>query len=341
MTFKEALQSLQKEVIALQDNTEVIGEDDVVKAYVVLNYIDYQNIADAFLGCASLNLLNTYARQPDAKIGYLFRAHFYNFFKGIEDLDLKTKLKIYYDEDDRLMVFSFWDFQFSFHNIRYNDVVRKLDCGKVEWDGIRKQRCAETIFDFALSNNYISNKTLSGNSLTMLVDDEIDLYEEGGYRFIIGKLIRIKDNYRPIEVEDRYDKNYLRTKLLECQDRPVILIGKFVKVWKNHVTFITIRPYIPGVRTTTICNHVNLYRPDVETVMDINQLEKGRKYYIIGRCTQYPHSFRMGIKLDLSIKPSPLVRLSDMLNMPTDLFSVCHRFDLDEFKSNKNKHLRL
>ena len=55
MTFKEALQSLQKEVIALQDNTEVISEDDVVKAFVVLNYIDYQNIADAFLGCASLN----------------------------------------------------------------------------------------------------------------------------------------------------------------------------------------------------------------------------------------------------------------------------------------------
>lgn len=341
MTFRESVQLLYEKTKKLQTNVEVIGEDDVVKAFVILNYIDYQNIADVFLGCASLNLLNTYIKQPNTQINYTFRKHMHNFIKGIEDVGIRTKLKVYFDVDDNLITFCFWEFQFSFHGVRFNEVVRNLQHGKIVWDGIRKQKCAKTIFDFASSNEFLSNKTLDGKKLEELIENEIEIYKTGGYRFIKGKLIKVRGNHKDIKFDDEYDRNYIRKKLIECQDRPVILIGTFAKVWENHVTFTTIRPYLRGNNTLTICNHINLYRPDVETVFNIDNLIKGKKYYIIGWCKQYPHSDRMGVNLDLSIKPSPLFKVGSKDNMPTDIFSVCHRFDLEEFRSNKNRHLLL
>ena len=341
MTFRESVLSLYKEVKNLQEKNEVISEADVVRAFVVLNYIEYCNVADVFLGCSSLNLLNTYIKQPDAKINYTFRKHMHNFIKGIEDVGVKTKLKVYFDEEDNLITFAFWEFQFSFHGVRFNDVVKNLQRGNIEWDGIRKQKCAKTIFDFALSNDCITDKTLDGRCLKEVVDNEAKLYETGGYRFIKGKLIRIRNNHKEIKEEDKYDKNYIRKKLYACQDRPVILIGTFAKVWAKHVTFITIRPYLRGNKTITICNHINLFRPDVERVFNINDFIKGKKYYIIGRCHPYPNSDRMGVNLDLTIVPSPIIKVAAKDNMPLDIFSKCHRFDLEEFRSNKNKHLLL
>jgi hypothetical protein len=341
MTFRESISSLYEETKKLQTGKEIISEDDVVKAFVILNFIKYENIADVFLGCASLNLLNTYIKQPNAKIDYTFRKHMDNFLKGIEDLDFTTKLKVFYDEKDNLITFVFWSFQFSFHCVRYNSVVQKLERGTIEWDGIRKQLCAETIFDFALSNNYISDRTLGGDSLSKMVDEESELYFEGGYRFIKGKLIKVRNNKKVIEKEDLYDKNYIRKKLIECQDRPVILTGRFKKVWNKHVTFTNIRPFLPGNNSLTICNHINLYRPDVEKVYNIKDFEKDKRYFIIGRCEEYPHSFRMGVCLDLTIKPSPLFRVRDIHMLPDDIYSICHRFDLNEFRSNKNRHVKL
>lgn len=341
MTFRESVLSLYEITKTLQGEAEVVTEVDVVSAFVVLNYIDYENVADVFLGCSSLNLLNRYIKQPDSKINYTFRKHMHNFIKGIEDVGVKTKLKVFFDEEDNLITFAFWIFQFSFHGVRFNDVVKNLQRGEIEWDGIRKQMCAKTIFDFALQNEFISDKTLDGRSLKELVKNEIKLYETGGYRFIKGKLIRVKDNHKEIKQEDKYDKNYIRKKLYECQDRPVILIGTFAKVWDKHVTFTTIRPYLRGNNTLTICNHINLFRPDVEMVFNINDLIHGKKYYIIGRCKPYPNSDRMGVNLDVSIKPSPIIKVASKDNMPLDIFSKCHRFDLEEFRSNKSRHLLL
>ena len=52
-------------------------------------------------------------------------------------------------------------------------------------------------------------------------------------------------------------KNYMRVKLCEPRNEPVILIGTFKKVWPKHVTFTTIRPYIKGIQTITICTKLS------------------------------------------------------------------------------------
>lgn len=74
-------------------------------------------------------------------------------------------------------------------------------------------------------------------------------------------------------VDDKYLKNYYRNRLVNYQNQPVVLSGKFKKVHDKHITFTTIRPYIKGIKTFTLCDHINLSRTEVESVIDIKMLE--------------------------------------------------------------------
>jgi len=175
-----------------------------------------------------------------------------------------------------------------------------------------------------------------------LTENEVELYLDGKYKFINGQLIKIRDISYHEDKMDKDDKNYFRKKLCDCQDRPVVLTGIFKKVWDKHITFTTIRPYIQGCQTLTVCNHINLLRTDVEKVYDISKFERNRRYFIIGYCQQYfSNEDRMGIKLALDYRFSPLFRISDFYLMDKEVFSECHRFSIDEFLSRKNRHLKL
>ena len=166
-----------------------------------------------------------------------------------------------------------WNFQFSYKFIRYSEQIKKLQSPKVlEWDGLRKQPYAKTIFDFALSSPFITQETLGGNNLMQKLNDEVELYKSGKYKFQNDKLFK-KGNFEVArDEEDKELKNYYRVKLCECKDRPVILTGRYKKTWDKHVTFITIRPYIEGVTRLTVCDHINLLRSDVEKCVDIHLL---------------------------------------------------------------------
>lgn len=341
MSFIDQLNILQEDVKQLQSSKEIVYEEDVIRAFVILNYIKYNNVADVFLGCSALNLLNTYVKQSDSKIDYTFRLHLQTLLKGIEDINRDNILSVYFDDSKRMIMFVFGNFQFSFHGEKHSDLVKRLENGQLVWDGIRKQMCSVTIFDFASSNNYISNKTTSNNILSTLVDEELDSYNSGFYRFIKGKLVKVRDvNRRPHKILN-YDKNYVRLLLFQCTDRPVILTGIFKKIWDKHVTFTTVRPYIKGCQTETICNHINLYRPHVEQCFDMSKFVKDKRYFIIGYCKKYPRCDRMGVQLALDYKPSPLFRVHDFYDMPQNIFEDCHRFEIDNFISSKQRHLKL
>lgn len=346
MGFKDELKNFEKTVLELQNTAEreVIPEEDVVKSLVILNYISYEKVPDAFLGCAALNLLNTYVKQKDSKLGYRFRRHLYNLLKGIDDINQIKTINVFYDisKSNGMLMIVFWGFQFSFHGEKNTEMIKKLQKKRdMEWDGIKKQLCAKTIFEFALSTSWISNKTQNNSDLRELVISEIADYRNGSYVFSNGELIKILNVEYGKQIEDKYLKNYVREELKKCQGRPVILTGKFKKIWEKHVTFTTIRPYIQGCHTLTICDHINILRKDIEQVMNISELKKNKKYYLIGFCEQYKYKERMGVKLAVGYEFCPLLKASDFEKAPPEVFSICYRFSIEKFLRLNQKHLMM
>lgn len=346
MGFKDELNIFKEDVLKFQERSEPerISEEDVIAAFVILNYIKYEKVPDIFLGCAAANLLNTYIKQENTKINYQFRRHLENILKGIEDVNQTKTIKVFHEGSKKsgLLMIVFWDFQFSFHAERVTSQISKIQYkNEIEWDGIRKQLCAKSIFSFALKSNWIKNETLEGCNLRELVEQEVLCYKEGGYKFIDGQLIKQKDIVYGEKYADVYLKNHFREQLKQCSGRPVILTAKFKRIWDKHITFTTVRPYIKGCHTYTICDHINLFRPDVEKVYDITKLEINKEYYIIGFCTPYSDGERMGVKLAIDYEFEPLYSVDDFSKIPADIFSECHRFSVEKYLCTKQKHLKL
>lgn len=346
MGFKDELGIFNKIVLSRQNESanETIDEMDVVKALIILNFLKYNKVPDAFLGCSAMNLLNTYAKQDNAKINYEFRKHLVTILKGIEDINQPKTIRIFFEQKDgnNVLMIIFWDFQFSFQNEKNSEIIRRLQTSKdIPWDGVRKQKCAKTIFDFALNNSWISDMTGMGNSLRNMLRTEMVSYEMGEYSFINGMVIKTKGIIPGVEHKEKYFKNYFRDLLKQYQDRPVLLHGKFKRIWDKHITFTTIRPYIQGVHTLTICDHINLYRPDVEKVYDITKFEKNRKYYIFGYCTPYRDGNRMGVKVALDFPFRPIYSADEFREIPDDIFGYCQQFSIEYFLRANQTHLKL
>lgn len=346
MGFKDELKEFSDEIIALQslESREVIEDTDVLSALIVLNFIDYRKVPDVFWGCAALNLLSVYIKQEKSKINYQFRRHILNILKGIEDVNQPKSIRVSFDTSENLslLIISFWDFQFSFQSQHLTDQIRRLEAkNALCWDGVRKQKCAKTIFEFARYNDWMSDSTMGKYSLRKLINEELDAFNDGGYVFDKGKLLKVKDLNPAKPDTDFHLKNYVRNKLYECQDRPVIISAVFKKAWEKHITFTSVKPYIANTRVITICDHINLYRPDVERVMNLSELQLGQRYYIIGYCKPYRNADRMGVQL-VGDKPfKPIFGIMEFEKMPKDILAECHRFSIEEYLSKEQKKLKL
>ena len=113
---------------------------------------------DVIRFCAALNLLNTYVKQPDSKIGYDFKGCINRLFialmqhnipgikVGMEIKNTKKGLGVAY------VIVQIDDVQFSFHQIKLtkNAYLLKQNTNIVhnlEFDGLRKQMCAVSIYE--------------------------------------------------------------------------------------------------------------------------------------------------------------------------------------------------
>jgi hypothetical protein len=325
------------------DEPETITETDVLRAMVILNFIDYKKIADVFLGRASVTLLSTYASKNRDNLGFYFRAHINDILKGIEDINLPTDIRVSYDRKDHggFLILDFRGFQFSFMNQKETALIRRISRYHEQWDGIRKKPCIVTIFNMAYQSQYLTNQTLNHSDLRTMVEKQLAIYQKGGIQFKEGKIYKTSDITPGKDLDDDYLRNYIRQKLFACGDRPVIVSGIFKRIWDKHVTFTSIKPYIPGIRVMPICDHINLYRPDVEKAIDIDSLVYGARYYIIGYCEEYSQSQRMGINLALDITDKPIFSIKEFNQMPPEIFSECYRFSIEEYISAQQKSYRL
>jgi hypothetical protein len=343
--FIEDIKCLQKSIISQQEKLrEFVSEVDVVRALNVLNYIKYRNVADIFLGCASINLINAYTRQPESKLNYIYKMKLIDLLRSIKQIS-DENITLSYDNrfNMQLLIINFNIFQFSFQSARFSNLTKFLTKGnQIEWDGIRKQICAKTIFRFALENKYITNQTRKCKNLRDFLDTEETDYYNGYYIFDGGDLLKIWKFAIGEDNTDEYLKNYMRVKLAEPRNEPVILLGTYVKTCNKHITFVKVRPFITGIRTIPICDHVNLHRGTLEKYIDVNSLEQGNIYFIIGHCKLYNDgSGRMGVNLAENINSRPIFAKGNLRFVDKDVFEKCYKFSPEEYTMRLQKYIKL
>lgn len=107
-------------------------------------------------------------------------------------------------------------------------------------------------------------------------------------------------------------KNYFRDEL-RClyEDRkniPILFTGKYKHSDGELSTFTSIREYIPGIKTKTVCNHVNLIRRDIERYVKLTNSEHNRKFYFWAHITKYIHygDNRHGLALAIRHSEPPI-----------------------------------
>ena len=181
---------------------------------------------------------------------------------------------------------------------------------------------------------------MNGQNYREKIETELELFKSGSYVFTHNILNKIKNVNFPSDDTDSYLKNYFRVKLANCGRRPVIVSGRFAKIWDKHVTFTSICPYIEGMHTIEICDHINILKRDIERVISLSSLIPKETYYLIGFCREYGNG-RMGINLAINYPFSPIMRVYTDKKLPKDALSVAYRFPLEEYICIKQRKIKL
>lgn len=180
--FKLFCDRLNNECIRLQDaDKEYISDEDAFASYVYVREMKLELEGDFLLFLACINLLNTYVKQSDAKIGYAFKREI-DYFIDVCIRMNNNVLRISEENDGskgNLLMIQINSIQFSFHSALYKNDGIVLD-NTIKWDGVRKQKCALTIYNNCRSNKLLrSNITYRGADLDMVVDRYLDNYRRG------------------------------------------------------------------------------------------------------------------------------------------------------------------
>jgi hypothetical protein len=162
---------------------EVISDIDVVKAYSILYHALVLNENDVYLFLSCINLLSTYAKQNKKKISYSFKSRIFFLNELLAYNDFKNiKVSYFYTKSQSLYMVMVNDVQFSFHNVIIEkgawDLLKKYQA-QLSWDGIRKQMCAKTVFDVALSKNNLTKQTRDYEDLMEFLDKKVEDFNKG------------------------------------------------------------------------------------------------------------------------------------------------------------------
>ena len=155
-----------------------------------LNNIYINDTGDCLIFLSALNLCNTYVKQTKSKIGYSFKKGIKYLVDTLNYRDIKD-IKIGRSKDNgTLYLFQIGDIQFSFHDEK-NVEINKKYIKELVWDGIKKQKCAKSIFNSSITNNLrVTNKTYRGKNLKEKIEKTIENYKNE--KVNIKELITIK-----------------------------------------------------------------------------------------------------------------------------------------------------
>jgi len=177
MEFINYTKQLNELAITIQDKTtEIISEEDIIKAIAYLNNINIENTGDCLIFLSALNLCNAYVKQQHSKISYTFKKGIEYILDVLKNKQIKDMAICKSKDNGTLFIFQIGHIQFSFHDEKKVDINEQY-IKDLSWDGIRKQKCAKSIFYSTINNEIrVTNKTHSGENLKETVSKIIENY---------------------------------------------------------------------------------------------------------------------------------------------------------------------
>ena len=187
-SLEHCTQILNDKCIERQEfDKEIVSDDVGYEAYAIVKNMKIADAGDVLLYCAAINLLNTYVKQPNCKIGYGFKEDIHYMTCILLNLDIDD-VHIDYHDVESLLVVQIFSIQFSFHYVKKRNEIISLCNSRhykaLVWDGIRKQKCAVSLYNAAKENNIRTcNLTYRGKSLTDRITRMMTVYQEGKSTF--------------------------------------------------------------------------------------------------------------------------------------------------------------
>ena len=182
-----------------EGDSQLISEDSVKDAIRYIDAFDLSDSRNLFVVVAALNLLNA-----DVKRGNLKSSLYYGYIKSnvgkVADYVVSHKkdfedTSVYYDKNQRCFYFNILGIIFSFHQITENArVLEATNNNPIIWPGIRLQRIAQSVFEYAV-NVITGEKEILG-------DLETNIPKEKGIKTLIpcpecGRLVSKSAKFCP------------------------------------------------------------------------------------------------------------------------------------------------
>lgn len=116
-----------------------------------------------------------------------------------------------------------------------------------------------------------------------------------------------------LDLEKHYFRDELKRFFWERgRESTILFTGKYKHTKSDWAVFTTIREYVHGKKTLTLCNHVNLLRIHVKQHIALLPEMHGRKFYFWANFVEYKHfgADRSGLRLAQEA-PTPPVWIAD------------------------------
>ncbi len=155
---------------------ETVTDEDFIRALYYLDNLFINSEIDVLIYLSALNLCNSYAKQQTDHDVYKFKKALATIIDILNDHHLPNIKICMTNNEGNLFIFKVHNIQFSFHD------EKKLEIDEyyhedMEWDSIRKQPCAKTLFDKA-SNNALAIRsiTTTGKPISLLANKLVEDY---------------------------------------------------------------------------------------------------------------------------------------------------------------------
>lgn len=156
--FKTFCKNLNDLCVSMQVSKETVDRVEAERALAYAKTMDFKGAGDVLLFCASVNLMNTYVKQPGCrKFGYSFKANVPRVVDYIRSHPVDgVRCNVQMDGKNSLTIVEICGVQFSFHCVQ--GVKPHKGGNPIKFDGIRKQKCAITLFKLAEANQLMRGK---------------------------------------------------------------------------------------------------------------------------------------------------------------------------------------
>ena len=157
---------------------EIVDYSQALKACYYISHLEPKSIGDLLLYCGSLSLMNRYVKQKDSKFykKYFFKNYGLNRLIGIlnkipyiEGFEMKYET----DNNTPLIYTSICGLHFCFHSVKkeLKDKIPEKYLGDFKWDGIKKQKCAHSLFNKIEDNDILLTQTYLREEARMKADE--------------------------------------------------------------------------------------------------------------------------------------------------------------------------